>query len=137
MSKQPSMMPHKIFKPLFIKLGTYAAVGSLVLVDLAHAQASGLVPCDGEDCTINSVMQLINKIMDFFFHTLLFPLFVVMVMYLGFSYLKAGGSPGQHAKLGSMAQHMVLGLLLMLCAWLIVKTILSILGYNDPLGFFG
>jgi hypothetical protein len=97
----------------------------------------GLVPCDGDDCTINSVMQLLNKLMNFFFDTLLLPLFVVMVLYLGYSYLTAQGKPGMHAKFGSMAKHMVGGLVLMLCAWLIVKTILVILGYSDPFGFFG
>lgn len=97
----------------------------------------GLIPCDGPDCTINSVMTFLNNLMNFFFNTLLLPIFVVMVLYLGYSYIAAMGKPGQHAKLGSMAMHMVGGLLLMLCAWLIVKTILAILGYSDVFGFFG
>jgi hypothetical protein len=97
----------------------------------------GLIPCDGPECGINHVMILLNNLMNFFFHTVLLPLFVVMVMYLGYSYIAAMGKPGQHAKLGSMAMHMVGGLLLMLCAWLIVKTILTILGYTDIFRFFG
>jgi hypothetical protein len=35
-----------------------------------------------------------------------------------------------------MAKHIVLGLLLMLCAWVIVRTILVALGYHDDLFFF-
>ncbi len=97
----------------------------------------GLIPCDGPECTINHVMILLNNLMNFFFNTLLLPLFVVMVLYLGYSYITAMGKPGQHAKLGSMAMHMFLGLLLMLCSWLIVKIILSVLGYADIFGFFG
>jgi hypothetical protein len=97
---------------------------------------SGLIPCDGPECDLNSVLQLLNNLMSFFFRTLLLPIFVAMVMYLGFSYLQAGGSPGKHAKIGSMAKHMVLGLLLMLCAWVIVRTILSLIGYQDDLLFF-
>jgi hypothetical protein len=97
----------------------------------------GLIPCDGPTCGINDVMILLNNLMNFFFHTVLLPLFVVMVLYLGYSYIAAQGKPGQHAKLGSMAMHMVGGLVLMLCAWLIVKIILTILGYSDIFGFFG
>lgn len=97
----------------------------------------GLVPCDGDDCTINSVVQLMNNIMNFFFKVLLLPIFVIMILYLGYQYLTAGGKPGMHAKLGKMAMHMVGGLVLILCAWLIVKAILAILGYSDPFGFFG
>ena len=97
----------------------------------------GLIPCDGADCTVNSVMQLLNNLMHFFFTVLLLPIFVVMVMYLGFGYLTAEGNPSQHAKLISMAKNMFLGLLLMLCAWLIVHIILSVLGYTDTLNFFG
>jgi hypothetical protein len=97
----------------------------------------GLIPCDGPTCGINDVMILLNNLMTFFFHTILLPLFVVMVLYLGYSYITAQGKPGQHAKLGSMAMHMVGGLVLMLCAWLIVKIILTILGYSDIFRFFG
>jgi hypothetical protein len=111
---------------------TLTTTGSIVSPD-----GDGLVPCDGNDCTVNSVIQLLDNLMSFFFQTLLLPIFVVMVMYLGYSYLTANGKPGQHAKVISMAQHMVGGLVLMLCAWLIVHTILSILGYTDTLGFFG
>ncbi len=129
-------MRRKHFNQAFSKLVAYGAVCSLLFVQAANAQASGLIPCDGDDCSLNSVMQLINTLMNFFFKTLLLPLFVFMVLYLGYSYITAQGKPGMHAKLGSMAKHMVGGLVLMLCAWLIVKTILVILGYNDTFGFF-
>jgi hypothetical protein len=137
------MTQQGIFNRAFIKLSAHGAVISLIVAQAAHAATAttnsgmGLIPCDGDNCTINSVIQLLNNLMTFFFRTLLLPLFVVMVMYLGYQYLTAQGKPGMHAKLGSMAKNMVLGLLLMLCAWLIVKTILSVLGYSDTLGFFG
>jgi len=107
-------------------------VGGIVSPD-----GDGLIPCDGADCTFNSAIQLLDNLMSFFFTTLLLPIFVVMIMYLGYSYLTADGKPGQHARALSMAKHMVMGLLLILCAWLIVHTILSILGYTDTFGFFG
>ncbi|GEM_PF-986588 len=118
------------------KLSPIAFVITMITPFVTYAQASGLIPCDGNDCNLNSVMQLFNTLQNFFFHTLLLPIFVIMVMYLGFSYLTAGGKPGQHAKLGSMAWHMLAGLVLMLCAWLIVHTILSLLGYTDTFRFF-
>ncbi len=130
-----------IFNRAFTNAARLAALLSFAVVHYAHAAGTGmgLIPCDGSDadpCTLNSVLQLMNNLLTFFFQYLLIPLFVVMVMYLGFSYLTAEGKPGQHAKLGSMAKHMILGLLLMLCAWVIVRTILSFLGYQDDLFFF-
>ncbi len=124
----------KIFSISFVAT-VFLSVAALFRT--AHAAGTGLIPCDGNDCTFNSVIQLINNLINFFFTTLLLPIFVIMVMYLGFTYLTSGGKPGQHAKLASMAKHMFLGLLLMVCAWLIVHTILAVLGYNDTLGFFG
>jgi hypothetical protein len=141
------MTHHATFSRLFNRMsGKYSrnvirlgAAFSLVLVQAAHAAStgSGLIPCDGPDCDLNSVIQLANTLMTFFFKTLLLPLFVVMIIYLGYSYIAAQGKPGQHAKLGSMAKHMVLGLLLMLLAWAIVRTVLSLIGYHDDLLFFG
>ncbi len=101
------------------------------------AGGSGLIPCDGAECDLNSFLQLANNVMAFFFRTLLLPIFVVMVMYLGYTYLTANGNPAQHGKVASMAKHMVLGLLLMLCAWVIVRGVLSMIGYQDDLFFFG
>lgn len=97
---------------------------------------TGLIPCD-TNCDFSSVIQLLNNLQNFFFTNLLLPIFVIMIMYLGYSYLTAGGNPSQHAKFASMAKHMVTGLLLILCAWLIVHTLLLMLGYSDPLGLFG
>ncbi len=130
------------------KTATPAVAQSTVTTPAASAGASqavtgnkgmGLIPCDGgaaDPCDLNSVMQLANTLLAFFFKTLLLPLFVVMVVYLGYSYIAAQGKSGQHAKLGSMAKHMVLGVLLMLCAWVIVKTLIFALGYSDDLFFF-
>jgi type IV secretory pathway VirB2 component (pilin) len=136
MFKLPSLMQHTIFNRVFAKLAAFTAVLTLIFAQAVQAQASGLIPCDGPDCTLNSVVQLMNNLMSIFFKTILPVLFVVMILYLGYSYLTAGGNPAQHAKLLSMAKHMILGLLLILCAFLIVKSILSILGYTDTLGFF-
>jgi hypothetical protein len=132
-------MHHAIFNRLFNNVARVGTVLSLLAVRFTYAQRTdlGLIPCDGPECNLDSFMQLLNNLLNFFFSTLLLPIFVVMVMYLGYSYIAAQGKPGQHAKLGSMAKHMVLGLLLMLCAWVIVKTILYALGYNDELFFFG
>lgn len=137
MFKLPSITQQGIFNRASSTLAAYTAVASLIIVQAAQAQASGLIPCDGNDCNLNSVMQLINNLINFFFTTLLIPIFVIMVMYLGYTYLTAGGNSGQHAKLRSMAKHMFLGLLLILCAFLIVKTIFSVLGVSDSLNFFG
>ncbi|MEO5646057.1 MAG: hypothetical protein ABIO57_03260 [Candidatus Paceibacterota bacterium] len=118
---------------------TNGTIPPLVPVSSSSSKGMGLIPCDGgagDECDLNSLLQLANNIMSFFFNTILLPLVIIMIMYLGYSYIAAMGKPGQHAKLGSMAKHLVLGLLLMLCAWVIVRTIISVLGYHDDLYFF-
>lgn len=127
------MLP-KAYNRYFSKVVVYA--GLFLLSFITATYADGLIPCDGPDCTVDSVIQLINNIMNFFFHTLLVPIFVLALMYLGWGYLTAEGNPSQHAKLKTTMKHMFTGLLLMLCAWLIVKTLLVVLGYSDSFHFF-
>jgi len=112
------------------------SVGNISTVAKPSTSGNGLIPCDGADCTFDSVLQLVNNLINFFFTTLLLPLIVLLIMYLGYGYLTANGNPAQHAKLKSMLKNIVLGLLLIVCAWLIVRTLLSVLGYTDDLMFF-
>ncbi len=45
-------------------------------------------------------------------------------------------SPRHHAKLLSLIKHIIGGVALILCAWLIVRVIMTTLGYSEGLLFF-
>lgn len=96
---------------------------------------STIIPCT-DKCTFRDVFLLLNNIIDFIIKTLLMPVIVLMIMYTGFQYLMARGNPGQHAKLLSLIKHIIGGIVLILCAWLIVRVLMTTLGYSDGLLFF-
>ncbi len=95
-----------------------------------------LIPCTNK-CTLSDVFKLINGLLSFFIKALLIPIFIILLMYAGFKYITAEGNPAKKADLQKMFGNMVKGLILVLCAWLIVRTILSLLGYTEGLLFFG
>ncbi len=96
--------------------------------------SSQIIPCT-DNCTVNDVFRLINNIIAFFFKVLLIPIFIALIMYVGFKYITAQGKPGQHAMLKNLVVHVVLGLILILSAWIIVRIILTTVGYTDSLLF--
>ena len=89
------------------------------------------IPCDGVNCTSEDVFILINNLIKFAITKLFFPIFIVAILYVGWSYLTAGGDTKKVANVKQMAWHMFLGVILVLAAWLIVKTVLDVLGAKD------
>lgn len=90
---------------------------------------SKIIPCT-DKCTFTDIFRLLNNGIAFFFTTLLIPLFIIMLMYAGFQYITAEGNPSKVANLKKMLGNFVKGLLLILCSWLIVHTIMTTL-LND------
>lgn len=105
----------------------------------------GLVPCDntpGADgkianpCDFNALMRLIDKVIKFILYGLSVPIAAIMFAYAGFLMVTSGGSPENRSKAKSIFSSVVFGLVIVAGAYIIVKTILSILGYNGTwLGF--
>lgn len=83
------------------------------------------------DCDFEDVMALVNKFINFLLIKLATPIFAIIIMYVGFTYLTAGGDSGKISKVKGIFQNAILGYVLALAAWLIVKTILTTLGYID------
>lgn len=94
-----------------------------------------LIPCVNK-CDLGSVMQLLNNLITLLIKFLLFPVSVLMFVYAGFKYITAQGNPAKKISVRKMIGKFILGIVLILCAWLIVKTLLVILGYTDTLYFF-
>lgn len=105
-------------------------------IEEAEVGGTGLVPCHNK-CDLNDVFRLINNIITFLVKVILFPVIIFMFIYTGFKYITAEGNPAKTAKLKSLIKHIIGGLIIILCAWLLVRTMMLVLGYTDSLIFFG
>jgi len=102
---------------------------------ISLAQTSGLVPCD-DNCGFLDLMKLLNNIISFIFKFLALPLAALMFAYAGFVLVTSGGSSEARGQAKNIFLDAVIGLVLAAAAWLIVKTLLSIMGYKDINMFF-
>lgn len=91
---------------------------------------STIIPCT-DKCGFSDVFRLLNNIIKFFFTTLLIPIFIFILMYAGFQYITAQGNPSKIADLKKMLLNFLKGILLILCSWLIVRTIMTTLLNDD------
>jgi hypothetical protein len=96
---------------------------------------AGLVPCT-DGCGFSDVFILINNVITFLITELFIPLLVLMCMYAGYTYIAARGNPAKVANVKKMMMHIVVGMILVLCSWLLVKTVLGILVRSDWGGVF-
>jgi len=100
--------------------------------------AAGLVPCEtGPSCDFNALMTLINTVIKFILYDMVIPIAAIMFAYAGFLMVTAGGeAAGARTKAKSIFTNAVLGLIFAVAAFLIIRTILSILGYKGSwIGF--
>ena len=95
----------------------------------------GLVTCN-EKCDFNDLMTLINKVIHFVLYDMAIPIAAIMFAYAGFLLVTAGGETGAVTKARSIFTNTVLGLIFAVAAFVIIRTILSILGYEGSwIGF--
>lgn len=113
----------------------------LSLAQGGNSSDSRLVPCGTEanptPCDFNQLMALINKIIRFVLFDLALPIAAIMFAYAGFLMVIGGGeAAGVRTKAKTIFTNTLLGLVFAVAAWLIINTILSILGYNGTwIGF--
>jgi len=94
-------------------------------------KGGGLVPdCPSTGCGFNELMKLINTVITFLLFTLATPLFALILIYVGWLYLSAGGSSENVTKAKKILKNALIGYVIALAAWLIVKTILVTLGFQ-------
>ena len=110
----------------------------LILLMPVLSLAQGLVPeCPAGGCGWNEFMALINKVINFILFYMAVPIAAIMFAYAGFLLVTAGGEvAGARTRAKSIFTNTVLGLVIAVAAWLIISTILSILGYEGAwIGF--
>jgi len=98
----------------------------------AASDASGLIPeCPDSGCGFNELMKLVNTVISFILIDLATPLFALIIVYAGWLYISAGGKEESVTKAKTILKNALIGYVIALLAWLIVKTILSTLGVTN------
>ena len=142
----------KFFIFLFLVL-----ILSIPVLSFAQTGWGGLVPCTNtpisettgtgtsakttvtikEPCDFNAFLNLINKVIKFILFGMAVPIAAIMFVYAGVLLVTAGEeAAGARTKAKSIFTNALIGLVLAAACWLIVRTILAILGYDgDWIGF--
>ena len=82
-------------------------------------------------------MTMVNTVIHFILFYMVIPIAAIMCAYAGFLMVTAGGeSSSAKTKAKEMLASAIIGLLWAVAAWLVIRTILSILGFNGAwIGF--
>jgi len=107
---------------------------------LIKKEFSGIVPVcnsnigsDGmytDPCNFNYVMLLINQVIKFLLFIIATPLFALIIIYVGWLYLSAGGNSENVTKAKKIIKNALIGYIIALIAWLLIKMIMTTLGFN-------
>lgn len=90
-----------------------------------------------EPCGFNALIELVNNTINFLLVWFATPLAAIILVYAGFTYLTSGGSSEKATKAKHMLTSMIIGYIIALAAWLIIKTILSTLGFEGSFNLLG
>lgn len=97
--------------------------------------AAGLVPCDGiDDCNFDTFVKLLNGLTSFIMFRLPLILLVFFFAYNGGLLIIKGNRPGLMKEIKSNLLNLLWGYLLILGAYIIVKTVIVLL-VGDNLSF--
>jgi hypothetical protein len=88
-------------------------------------------PCGYED-----LFKMINKVINYVLYVLFIPIAAILFAYAGFMLITSGGEVGKKKKALSVFWNVGLGLVIAVASWLIINTILSIVGFDGSwIGF--
>jgi hypothetical protein len=93
-----------------------------------------LIPCTNK-CSFPDIIKLFNNILTFLITTVFLPLFVLVFMYAGYTYLTAQGNPSKIANVKKLLINVIIGLVIVLTAWLLVRVFFQTIGVTEGLLF--
>lgn len=120
------------------KISLFILAFSIIFTPPIMVLGAGLVPdCNiivngvmTKPCNFDTLMTLINNVINFLLITLATPLFALILIYVGWLYLSSGGSSENVTKAKKILKNAFIGYVIALAAWLIVKVILTTLGFD-------
>ncbi|MCB9806202.1 hypothetical protein H6775_03545 [Candidatus Nomurabacteria bacterium] len=108
--------------------GSSQSSGTIIsggLVPCGNGNADGnLVEINAGSCTFQDLIELVNRIIKFLVIASSF-VFVIIVVYAGWIYISSGGDTGKVAQAHKMFFNSVVGIIIVISAWLIIKMILE------------
>ena len=113
--------------------------GTYPTVDNSKYLGGGIVTCLGgivggqQLCGFPQLMAMIQTIIGYLLFIVAPAIVAVYLVYAGWLYLSAGGNTEAVGKAKGMMTSVVTGWALALCAWIIVKFILTSLGYDSSI----
>lgn len=112
------------------------AKGSLVPCGVTDEEVLAENPEYAKPCDFNKFMTLVNNVLKFVLFKLAMPIAAIMFAWAGFLMVTAGGSTERVGKAKRIFTNVAIGFIIAVIAWLIVRTILAILGFDgDWIGF--
>lgn len=110
------------------------------VISFAYKLGDPIITCgttvNTKPCDFVAFMDLINNVIGFIFQGLVVPIAAIMFFYAGFKLITSGGSTEARGQAKKIFTNAVLGLVIAAGAWLIIKTLLLILGYQGAwIGF--
>ncbi|MEZ4211084.1 MAG: pilin [Candidatus Paceibacterota bacterium] len=96
---------------------------------------NGIVNCDGINvaCDFQKLLELVNRAIRFLIFVIGIPIVTLSFVYAGFLLVTSGGNPSKKDDAKKVVTNAVIGLVILLAAWLIVRTVLFVFGYSGPL----
>ncbi len=116
-------------KKLFITILAFNVFYFFVYTHTADAVSlfpEQLVPCDGPDCDLSSLATGLGRLMKFLI-AIVVTGSVLVFAWVGIKYMMNQGDASKVKSAHEIFKHVAIGLALVLGAWLIVSTLLSLL----------
>lgn len=114
-------------KKYFLQIISHTIILTLLFGASVSFAQSQLVTCTKANCDYNDLLIQIKTLINFAFTYLVIPLMIFLVLKAGFTYLTSGGDSSAHKKARTTFTNAVIGFLIALCAWLIVKVLIEYL----------
>lgn len=96
--------------------------------------AGTLIPCTNK-CSFPDIIKIINNVLNFLITTVFLPIFILVFIYAGYQYLTARGNASKITSVKKMLMSVVIGLVIVLTAWLVVKVLFQTIGVDQGLLF--
>ena len=104
---------------------------------LVQKNVNGMVIEDfANPCNFNNITDTINKVINFLLFVIATPMVAIGLCYAGFLYLTSGGSSESVNQAKSIIKNMIMGYIVALIAWVLIKTIMVSLGVGDAASLF-
>ncbi|MBU1015160.1 hypothetical protein KKI17_01830 [Patescibacteria group bacterium] len=98
-----------------------------------------LIVCGGagDACQLCDIFVLFQRLFNFLLVPILPVLATALALYGGFLLLTAGGNPSQVTQAKGVLFAVVVGIVIVLGAWVLINTLMTVLGVAEWVGFGG